>query len=199
MTESATGEVALAVSPAASMIEGSSTRKERAVLKAARRGSPEALEQLVRMFWGDAHRIALAVVADRAAAEDVAQEALLAAVRGLEDFDRRRPFRPWLYRITTNKALDYVRARERRGEHPLDEEAVRVMEPPGSGLPRDDPLEALLVLDPRARAAVVLRHLIGMSSEEIGEILEMKAVSVRSLIHRALQRVRAEYEGGDDE
>ena len=55
------------------------------------------------------------------------------------------------------------------------------------------------MLEPKERAAVVLRHLIGMSSEEIGQILGMKAVAVRSLIHRALQRVRAEDEGGNNE
>jgi RNA polymerase sigma-70 factor (ECF subfamily) len=202
MNDPATGEVALAVVPMGGSLDDGPTRgKERAVLKAASRGSPEALEALVRMFWGDAHRIALAVVADRAAAEDVAQEALLATVKHLDDFDRRRPFRPWLYRITTNKALDYVRARERRAEFPLGEGVAdglgHVISPVDAV--GDDRLEALRVLEPKERAAVVLRHLIGMSSEEIGQILGMKAVAVRSLIHRALQRVRAEHEGGNNE
>ena len=53
---------------------------------------------------------------DAAAAEDIAQEAFLAAVRALDRFDRRRPFGPWLHRIVVNRAIDYARARELRRE-----------------------------------------------------------------------------------
>ena len=53
---------------------------------------------------------------DATAAEDVAQEAFLAAVRALDRFDRRRPFGPWLHRIVVNRAIDYARARELRRE-----------------------------------------------------------------------------------
>ena len=53
---------------------------------------------------------------DATAAEDVAQEAFLAAVRSLDRFDRRRPFGPWLHRIVVNRAIDHARARELRRE-----------------------------------------------------------------------------------
>src|SRR5439155_818149 len=56
------------------------------------------------------------VVHDSAAAEDIAQEAFLAAVRALDRFDRRRPFGPWLHRIVVNRAIDWARRRELRRE-----------------------------------------------------------------------------------
>ena len=56
------------------------------------------------------------VVHDAAAAEDIAQEAFLAAVRNLDRFDRGRPFGPWLHRIVVNRAIDWARARQMRGE-----------------------------------------------------------------------------------
>jgi RNA polymerase sigma factor (sigma-70 family) len=180
--------------------DDASSRRERNVVRAAQKGSPDAVEALVEMFWMDAKRIALAVTADSSAAEDVAQESLLAAIRGLSDFDRRRPFRPWLYRITTNKAIDWVRARERRGETELSQRIATAHETtpaPPAGL-SDEALLALLEIEPRARAAIVLRYLIGLNSGEIGEVLELSDGTVRSLIHRALERLRSRLEDVDE-
>ena len=80
----------------------------------AQRGSTEALEELFRRHWRRAHRAAYLVVGDPAAAEDIAQESFLAAIRALDRFDRRRPFGPWLHRITVNRAIDFARARALR-------------------------------------------------------------------------------------
>jgi RNA polymerase sigma factor (sigma-70 family) len=74
------------------------------------------VETLVRRHWDAAHRTAFLIVQDTAAAEDIAQEAMLAAVRAIDGFDRRRPFRPWLHRIVVNRSLDWVKARQRRPE-----------------------------------------------------------------------------------
>ena len=91
-------------------------RHERRWIRDAQRGSGEALEALYRRHWPWAHRAAYLVVHDGAAAEDIAQEAFLAAVRALDRFDRRRPFGPWLHRIVVNRAIDWARARALRRE-----------------------------------------------------------------------------------
>ena len=88
---------------------------------AARRAGPHAaLEELFRLHWRRAHRAAYLVVHDAAAAEDIAQESFLAAVRNLDRFDRRRPFAPWLHRIVVNRAIDHARARALRAETGLE-------------------------------------------------------------------------------
>src|SRR5437868_329239 len=84
---------------------------ERALVRGAQRGSVSDLEALFRHHWPRAYRAAYLVVHDSAAAEDIAQEAFLAAVRALDRFDRRRPFGPWLHRIVVNRAIDWSRAR----------------------------------------------------------------------------------------
>ena len=89
-------------------------------MREAQRGSAAALEELFRAHWARAYRAALLVVGDAAAAEDIAQESFLAAVRALDRFDRRRPFGPWLHRIVVNRAIDHARAREVRREVPAD-------------------------------------------------------------------------------
>ena len=91
-------------------------RRERTLIRAAQRGSEEALEELFRRHWRAAHRAAYLVVHDGAAAEDIAQEAFIAAIRTLDRFDRRRPFGPWLHRIVVNRAIDWSRARKARRE-----------------------------------------------------------------------------------
>ena len=91
-------------------------RDERAFVRAAQRGSASGIEALFRLHWPRAHRAAYLVVHDAAAAEDIAQEAFLAAIRNLDRFDRRRPFGPRLHRIVVNRAIDSARARQLRGE-----------------------------------------------------------------------------------
>src|SRR5262249_60415360 len=82
-------------------------RRERALVRDAQRGSVPALEQLFRLHWPRAYRAALVVVGDAAAAEDIAQESFLAAVRAVDRFDRRRPFGPWRHRICVNRRSDW--------------------------------------------------------------------------------------------
>src|SRR5215212_4879391 len=92
---------------------------ERAHVRGAQRGSASDLEALVREHWPRAYRAAYLVVHDAPAAEDIAQEAFLAAVRNLDRFDRRRPFGPWLHRIVVNRAIDWGRVRQLRAEAEL--------------------------------------------------------------------------------
>src|ERR671919_352959 len=92
---------------------------ERAWVRGAQAGSAPDLEALFRAHWGRAFRAAYLVTHDAAAAEDVAQEAFLAAIRALDRFDRRRPFGPWLHRIVVNRSIDWTRAQKLRAETEL--------------------------------------------------------------------------------
>src|SRR5436189_1289727 len=109
------------------------SRDERARIRSAQDGSVADLEALFRDHWPRAYRAAYLVVHDAAAAEDIAQEAFLAAVRALERFDRRRPFGPWLHRIVVNRAIDHARARDVRREVPAEAVAEAASPPAGAG------------------------------------------------------------------
>src|SRR5438067_6850895 len=93
-----------------------SRRSERSLIRGALAGSESDVELLFRRHWPRAYRAAFLIVHDHAAAEDIAQEAFVAAVRRLDRFDRRRPFAPWLGAIVANRAIDWVRARTSRRE-----------------------------------------------------------------------------------
>src|SRR5580704_7622660 len=91
-------------------------RSERSLIRGALAGSESDLELLFRRHWPRAYRAAFLIVHDHAAAEDIAQEAFVAAIRRLDRFDRRRPFAPWLGAIVSNRAIDWARARSARRE-----------------------------------------------------------------------------------
>ncbi|MGH2976569.1 MAG: RNA polymerase sigma factor [Solirubrobacterales bacterium] len=171
-------------------------RQERRLIRAAQEGSEEALETLYRRHWPLAYRAAYLVVHDSAAAEDIAQEAFLAAVRALDRFDRRRPFGPWLNRIVVNRAIDWARARALRREAAVDPDSdlVHGMErpAPGSSHPySEETLAALASLSPEHRAVVVLRYLLDCTPGEIAQMLELPRGTVNSRLRRALDRLKA--------
>src|SRR6476469_6195627 len=133
--------VVSAVADAGELVRADVDRRERAWVRDAQRGSAAALEQLFRSHWPRAYRAALLVVGDAAAAEDIAQESFLAAVRSLDRFDRTRPFGPWLHRIVVNRAIDFTRARRLRREIDLE----RVAEPAASESELDSRAEEIAV------------------------------------------------------
>src|SRR6266545_1271517 len=163
-----------------------SGRDERAWIRGAQRGSVSDLEALFRHHWPRAYRAAYLVVHDSAAAEDIAQESFLAAVRALDRFDRRRPFGPWLHRIVVNRAIDWSRARALRRE--VGEGALGSV---AAATPRDNPhsrtlASALAELSPEHRAVIVLRHLLEYTPGEIAKLLGLPRGTVNSRLRRAL-------------
>ena len=161
--------------------------RERKLVREAQRGSPQALASLYEEHWRGAHRAAYLVVHDAAAAEDIAQEAFLAAIDALDRFDRRRPFAPWLHRIVVNRAIDWGRreALRRGGGEPGDAEAA----PSAPAQLGETMMEALAQLPVEQRAVVVLRHLLDYTPGEIGRMLDLPRGTVNSRLRRALDRL----------
>ncbi len=167
-------------------------RRETALIRDAQRGSSEALEELFRRHWRRAHRAAYLVVADASAAEDIAQESFLAAIRALDRFDRRRPFGPWLHRITVNRAIDHARARALRRESALSPASEPAAPDPDAI--SDQVLAALAALPPEHRAVVVLRYVLEYTPGEIAEMLGLPRGTVNSRLRRGLDRLRPAVE-----
>lgn len=189
MVEESAQELAAPIPIQATRRRGGVNRSERELIRAARGGSADAAGELARRHWDEAHHAAYLIVRDAAGAEDVAQDAILAALESLRGFDRRRAFRPWLHRIVTNRSIDWLRARERRGEVRLDATAE----------PTPVEVEAVLAgnigaalssLDPHSRAIVVLRCIFDYRSREIAEMLGTTPGAVRTRLHRALEDLR---------
>jgi RNA polymerase sigma-70 factor, ECF subfamily len=171
-----------------------SARQERVLVRRAQTGSTADLEALYRAHWPRAYRAAYLVVHDAAGAEDIAQEAFLAAMRALDRFDRRRPFGPWLHRIVVNRAIDWSRARTLRGEVELAETTA-----PESPPPDELPVlvRGLRRLPPEHRAVIVLRHLLEYTPGEIADLLELPRGTVNSRLRRGLDSLAADLTGDE--
>lgn len=131
-------------------------------------------------------------------AEDVAQEAFVAAYDKRLTFRRGEPFRPWLYRIAVNRCLDRLRAQTRR---PVLVDLTTIAEPALAG---GDPVETLLTeegeqllsaavaaLPPKLRAVFLLRHLDDLSYEEIAVAVGVPLGTVKTHLFRARAHLRA--------
>jgi RNA polymerase sigma-70 factor (TIGR02960 family) len=186
-----------------------------ATLDRARGGDERAFRQLTDPFRRELQLHCYRILGSVQDAEDLVQETLLAAWRGLPEFEGRSSLRSWLYRIATNRCLNLLRDRSRRPEgvpSSLTEppEPTRWAEPtwlepyPNAlleGLPdRADGPEAryetreavslafvtgLQRLAPAQRAALVLRDVLGFRASEAAEMLDTSEASVNSALQRA--------------
>ena len=172
-------------------VRGRAARSERSLIRGALAGSESDVELLFRRHWPRAYRAAFLIVHDHAAAEDIAQEAFVAAIRRLERFDRRRQFAPWLGAIVANRAIDWIRARNARreiadsGPEPASSRELAV------GRYSDEVLAALAALSPEHRAVVVLRYVLEYTPGEIASALELPRGTVNSRLRRGLDALEA--------
>jgi RNA polymerase sigma-70 factor (ECF subfamily) len=165
---------------------------EALLLELAARGSLDAAAELFERYWPVAWKTAFAVTGDRAAADDVAQDALQAAFGALDRFERGRPFEPWLKRIVVNRAIDELR-RARRTAPELELVAAAAVAPE-----LDSSIAAIggavARLDHDRRVVVVLRYWLDFSPSDIAALLQIPIGTVASRLNRALEQLRAELE-----
>ena len=165
-----------------------------------RAGQRDAYGELVRRHQTAVYNIAYRLVGERQTALDLAQEAFVRAFTALDSFDRARPFAPWLYRIATNAALNWLE-RKRVPTVPIErKDADRALEIPDvSNEPERIVLaaeqnarvrRAILDLPPRQRVVIELRHFQELSYEEIAKALGIPLSDVKSDLFRARQRLR---------
>ena len=163
-------------------------RDEDAELAArASRGDRAALERLLERHADRIHALCRRVIPHADDALDATQEAMIAVVRGIRQFDGRASFTTWLYRVATNAALDELRRRDRR---PLPSDMAG-FEPRARGQgvieridARVDIDAALAKLPDEFRVAVVLRDLCDLEYAQIAAVLDVPPGTVRSRIAR---------------
>jgi RNA polymerase sigma-70 factor (ECF subfamily) len=189
-------------------------------LTLARTGDENAFRELTEPYRHELQLHCYRIVGSTQDAEDLVQETLLAAWRGLDQFAEQASIRTWLYKIATNRSLDALRANARRPQRlePLNEPPAptRMAEPiwlepypdaliegiadqaPGPEA-RYEHIEAITLafvvglqhLPPQQRAVLVLRDVLGFRAAEVAAILDTSEAAVNSLLRRA----RAGLEG----
>ncbi len=155
----------------------------------AQEGYLDAYELLVQRHSNMVYRVALRLTGNHHDAQDVAQEALIAAWQHLPRFRARSSFSTWLYQIVTRRALNKVnRGRPASSLDLLPDLADPAAEPAAQterNLAVDAVTDALLGLPFPQRAVIVLHHFEGLSYAEIASVTGSTEPTVRSHLFRA--------------
>jgi len=181
---------------------------ERAAISALREGDIRGLETLVSLYQLRALRTAYGILGDRHAAEDVVADAFIAVYEHIGQFDDKRPFAPWFYRIVVNGALKAARPARRTSPMAdldadwLEEQADASPGPEEQAALRELRfllLGAIYALPPRQRAALVLRYYLDMDEAAIAATLKCPVGTVKWRLHAAKKQLRQslmfEFEG----
>jgi RNA polymerase sigma factor (sigma-70 family) len=179
---------------------------DRDLVEAVREGDDGAFEELYRRYQQRITSFVRRIVRDEARAEDVTQEAFLSALRRMRATDSEIAFKPWIYEIARNAAIDSYRRTTRAEEISMDGDLLRPLDRGrlvGSSAPfaavvvkeRLDHLRgALDELSDTHHRILVMRELEGLSYREIGERMELTRPAVESTLFRARRRLEREYE-----
>ena len=166
----------------------------------AQQGDEDAFATLVRRHAPVAHRAAYLITRAAADADDALQEGTVRAWRNLRRFDVDRPFRPWFVTIVANTARNRVRSGSRREALQLRVRPDPLPTDPADHAVAAEESAALLrhldALPQKYRAAVALRHLLGLSERETAAALGVRPGTVKSRVARGLDRLR-EAMGGE--
>ena len=156
---------------------------ERKAIAAAKAGDWDALTYLYSRYSDDVCRFVQSIVRDHHQAEDITQDVFAKLIRAIQKYEEREvPFAAWIMRVARNAALDHVRSRR---QIPVDEVWVSENGEEQTSLDCTRALkEALAELPQSQREVLVLRHIGGLSPNEIAERLGKTEASIQGLHHR---------------
>mgnify|MGYP003291188251 FL=1 len=161
------------------------------LISRARGGDRDAFGELVEKYRDNVYRLAYRMCGNAYDADEAAQEAFVAAWRALPNFRGDAKFSTWLYRLTTNAAIDVMR-REKRHQTVGDGEMVDLADDadsPQETVERTEQQEAvqkaLAALSEEYREVLLLRYMEDLDYAEIAEVLQLPSGTVKSRINRA--------------
>ncbi len=174
--------------------------EEAILLKKAKKGDLDAFEALVQLYQNKIYALALRMTGDADDAFDVSQESVLKLYRALPKFRQEASFSTWVYRITCNAALDFLRKKraslslEALYEQGLEPLAAENIEERVILADEHRALERLIAELPASlREVILLRDVDGYSYEEIAQILQTALGTVKSRLYRAREMLRKKW------
>ena len=178
---------------------------DRDLVSRCQRGNLDAYEILVNRYRNRVYSLAYGMLRNEQDATDLCQETFIRGWQAIRGFKQTASFYTWLYRITTNLCIDFVRRRDRKPTVPFEEAIdpdadVNVQEPPSShpspideaqrGELREQIDKALLELSPEHRAVVQLREFEGLDYAEIAKVVGISIGTVMSRLHYARKHLQ---------
>jgi RNA polymerase sigma-70 factor (ECF subfamily) len=166
---------------------------EQGLVEAAQRGDHKAFETLVLQYQKPIYNVAYRMLHDPEDTRDVTQTVFLKAFEKLHQYDPERKFFSWLCRIAINEAINHQSRRKHEVELPEREEPAA--RDPGDDAQREELNRgiavALMKLDNDHRGVVVLKHIAGMSYQDISATLDVSEKTVKARLYSARQKLRS--------
>lgn len=170
------------------------------LIEEVRRGSQNAFRVLVQTHMKQAYDVAYGILGDHDDADDVAQEAFVNVHRSLDRFRGEAEFATWLFRIVKNCALNRLKQKKRKQRREVELAfADREITTINAGVkdaedPRIHVERALHELPTLQRAVVMLRHINGLSTQQVSKILNCSEGTVKTHLYRGLKKMRVKLE-----
>ena len=190
---------------------GGAAADEAILVARAQRGDREAFSELLARHAPAVLTVAWRIMGDRALAEDIAQDTFMSAFRSLPRFRAEARFSTWLYRIAVNRCRDVLRSRAAdpvAAAGLVADDGPGVIQPAGESPMHRTPeqqlldkqrdvhvAEALGRLAPLYREAFVLKHVEGLSYDEMSEVLGVDGSTLRMRVYKARQELSRELAG----
>jgi RNA polymerase sigma-70 factor (ECF subfamily) len=190
---------------AAGRAERMTPLRELQLIQAHRRGDAGAIGELLREYEQRIYAVCIRMVRDEHDARDLAQDAMVKIIQGLDGYDGRSKLSTWIIRVTMNCCLSHLRKQRLRRHGPLDHDRPAGTGgelPPARGVEQAEMqgvvARALGSLDPHMRAVLILRDLQDLEYGQIAEVLEVPVGTVKSRLFRARVALRTavEAQGG---
>jgi RNA polymerase sigma-70 factor (ECF subfamily) len=159
-------------------------------IRQCRAGDREAFRHLVERYQAEAIGHAISILGNREDAVDAVQEAFIDAYLALGRFDLARRFYPWFYIIIRHRCYKLAAVRNKRAMESTAE--MEIIAPTPTMRPEDAMLleQSMLELKDEERELITLRHLDGLSYEELAERLEVPSGTIMSRLYHARKRLR---------
>jgi RNA polymerase sigma-70 factor (ECF subfamily) len=153
-------------------------------------GDPQAFAALVQQYEKPVYNVALRMLRNPEDARDVTQSVFLKAWQNLSSYDSKYKFYSWIYRMAINESLNILRAHGRDAE-PVDERLPAGDAGPvdvlAAGQGREAVLAAVGRLKPEHRSVIVLHYFVDLPYQDIADVLEVDAKTVKSRLYSARQ------------
>jgi RNA polymerase sigma-70 factor (ECF subfamily) len=177
--------------------------EDRIAISRLKQGDLDGLEILVNKYQARAVHAAYLILSESALAEDVAQTAFVKVAERIQQFDERRPFAPWFFRIVINDALKVAKKRKLHVslDEEMDERTTQLAEWLADPDPRPeqlleekqlhgDVLKAIQSLRPEQRAVIVMRYFLEMSEADMSASMDRPLSTIKWWLRDARESLR---------
>ena len=160
-------------------------------LQRAKRGDMEAYALIYQHYARSCYTLALRMLGDRAAAEDVVQDVFLKVMDTIGSFRGDAPFGAWLKRMTSNATIDVIRRNRRFSTEAIDAVLADRATQEADQESSTEAWALLTRLSPRARSVLVLHQVEGYTHKELGELFGQSESYSKSILARTLKRLHS--------